>query len=277
MGCCSKGKTHRRHPKKREGMWKDLDLALAEADSVEIGLTQALTKLELRRGLRRKPRGTPRVPGTGRFSKAAGCPEGQHKHAPYDYCHPSDRKHRGYTDEKPSGELDAAHGVLDTALADARGMGAQPIVNFLQNVKAEMAGMKPPEAKAFLKEQALKFEKAEQRLKGSRKPRIRALAAAHKFVKQKLRQAAMRLQPSTPAEERERAGKADADIRGMSDEELEGGLARLKRFLSTKGGELSVEAYEMFNDRSAAMQREARVRGLKGYGFGRGGPGPGQL
>lgn len=246
MGCCEKGKTHRRQPKRREGMWKDLDLALAEADGAEVEVAQVLSKAELQ--------------------KAAGCPEGQHKHAPYDYCHPADRKHRGYTDEKPSGGYEAAQGVLQTAAAEAAGMGATEIAGVLQRTVMALAEVRPPERKAFLKELALKYEKAEQRTKASRKPRIRATAAKYRFVKQKLKQAAMRMEPETPGEAGERAGKVDQDIKGMSDSELEEGLKKLKNFLGTKGGELSADAFRMFNDRAATMMEEARRRGVAGYG-----------
>lgn len=262
MGCCDKGKTHRREPKKREGVWKDLDEALGEAGGLEVDLANALTQGE--------------VSALDKLVKAGGCPAGQHKHAPYDYCHPTERAHRGYTDEEPSGELDAAHGVIDTALGDARGMGAQPVVDALERIKNVLTGMELPEAKMFLKEQAIRFERAEQRLKGSPRARVRVLAAAHRFVKQKLKQAAMRLQPSTPAEEGERAGKADADIRGMSDDDLADELKRLKQYMHDKGHGMKPATYEAFTDRGTALQREARVRGLEGYGFGRGGPGPGR-
>jgi len=180
------------------------DKTFREASGLETELANAFTRDE--------------ISILTRLMKA--CPAGQHKHQPYDYCHPIDHKHRGYTDEEPEGEIEAAHSVLDIALGDARGMGAQPIVEALEGIKTELTGMELPEAKAFLKEEALRFERAEQRMKGSPRARVRVLAAAHRFVKQKLKQAAMRLEPktTTPGEAGESAGRREAAGQPTGDE-----------------------------------------------------------
>jgi len=124
----------------------------------------------------------------------AGCPAGQHRHDPYDYCHPSDRKHHGYTDEKPSGPMDAAHGVLDAAIAEAQGIGAPKLAEILQEVKGKLdIEGRPEQAAQQLSAVADSYtEAAAQRLK-SPNIGIRVQALGLKKVADTLRRAAKKL------------------------------------------------------------------------------------
>ncbi len=85
----------------------------------------------------------------GEIQKAVGdCPAGWHKHAPYDYCHPTKRAHRGQTRMKPAGGLDDAHGVIDQAIVQAHAIGSKVAVEAFGQIKDALSEFDNP-AKAF--------------------------------------------------------------------------------------------------------------------------------
>lgn len=245
MGCCDKRTTLRK--------------ALAKADAIEIGLAQALIKSEL--------------------EKAAGCPAGQHKHAPYDYCHPSDRKHRGYTDEEPSGGMDAAHGVLDEAVAEAQAIRAYGAVKLLRNAKALLDPKRrnPAGAAIALSEMADKLLDTAGRYSKSPNMRVRAYGMALKKIEKVIRSAAKKAAEekprmggrSTPGEEGERAARGEAatteptkgheDVQRMSDEELREHQGRLKRYIEEQERQ-GKEVSPAFFERGRAVNREVGRR-----------------
>ena len=139
--------------------------------------------------------------GLEKLLKAGGCPQGQHKHAPYDYCHPSDRKHHGYTDEKPSGPMDEVYGVLDAAIVEAKGMGAEGMAVALEVVKGKLdPEARPDQVVQQLMAVANSYTEAAKQGATSPNMRMRAQAMGYKKVADTLRRAAKKL--AAPAEEK---------------------------------------------------------------------------
>lgn len=179
MGCCDKGKTHRRYPKKRESVWKtELNEALIAASDLETLLAQSITAEEIN--------------VLDKLVKAGGCPEGQHKHHPYTFCHPVEQEHVGYTDEVPAGGREAAHAVVDEAIADARGLGAEAVAGKLLAIKRLMDA-EPVRMYQQLLAAAEKYKEIAKRFRGSDSLSLRQKAAAVDFIAQKMRQAANKL------------------------------------------------------------------------------------
>ena len=166
-------------------MWKqELDEALGEASGLEVELANALTQEE--------------ISGLDKLVKAGGCPEGMHKHHPYTYCHPVEQEHQGYTDEMPAGGREAAHAVVDEAIADARGMGAERVAEKLISIKRRMDA-EPARMHQQLLAAAEKYKQIAKKLRGSDSLSLRQRAAAVDFVAQKLRRAAGKLKDEVEA------------------------------------------------------------------------------
>lgn len=262
MGCCDKGRVYR------------------EASKLELDLVQARAQKE--------------ISGLDKLVKAAGCPAGQHKHAPYDYCHPTDRAHRGYTDEEPAGGLEAAHGVLDAAIVEARSAGAAGVADLLGSAKKLLDPKRrnPAGAAIALSKLADTLLDTANRYKKSPNMHIRAKSMPLKSVEKVIRSAAKKVAEEkpkmggrqTPGEEGEAAGrreagegpaKADADIKGMDDKSLlkyHDDLMRAWKQAATGDPKspghavMSENEQNWYYERARDITREIKERGLKGGG-----------